>query len=75
MALLSLGKPRAVGNIPLSALVNVGDLSALWLNSKKQLVNDQKHYTTEYYMKRWDKTDFTRLTLPLATETWNSLTF
>ena len=30
--------------------------------------------TTEHYMKRWDRTDFTILTLSLATETQTSLT-
>ena len=37
-------------------------------------MNDQKYYTNEHYMKRWDRTDFTILTLSLAIKTQTSLT-
>ena len=30
----------------------------LWLNGVKQIVNDQKQYTTKHYRKPWDRTDF-----------------
>ena len=57
----------------LSAEVDFGSLSAFVIEG--QVVNDQKWYITDYYMKRWDRTDFTTLTLLLATETQTSLTF
>ena len=51
----------------------------LWLNGERHILNDQNNNTTQHYMKRWARTDFSTLTLPLAAETrtreWEKVKF
>ena len=74
MSLLSLGKPWAVDNISLCAEVGIGNFSA-FVTEWREKNREWSKLISEHYMKHWDKTDFASLTLPLATETWNNLTF